>query len=215
MFNKGIHGTILTSEVADRLFFNITASGALDQSFLATLRVLLHSRLPQNETARLVCKAMHFSESEILSASVVQNMNWFVPDEPSSLDASGHHIYIAYTTQPGAGEKMLEIIKANAGKGKRYMNDYIRQDDLQVFYARKVKALFYTDDIGMNTIIFAGKMELKHFHALQMMIPKYLPRLFADNPLTETEAALLKSLGNKSVVEYESLIEQFVRPDRA
>jgi hypothetical protein len=25
-------------------------------------------------------------------------------------------------------------------------------------------------------------LELKHFHALQMMIPKYLPGLFTDNP---------------------------------
>jgi len=78
---------------------------------------------------------------------------------------------------------------------------------LQVFYARKVKALFYTDENEWNTIIFTDKMELKHFHVLQMLIPKYLPRLFADIPLTEKETSLLKSTVNKSAVEYEKLID--------
>jgi hypothetical protein len=42
-----------------------------------------------------------------------------------------------------------------------------------------------------------------------MMIPKYLPLLFADNPLSPEETALLTSLGVRSSTEYERLIEQF------
>ena len=106
---------------------------------------------------------------------------------------------------------MLEIIKANAGAGKRFMTDYTRRDDVHVFFARKTKALFYTHISGNSTIIFMDKLELKHFHVLQMLIPKYLPRIFNDSPLTEIETALLKSTGNKSAVEYETLIGGFAK----
>ena len=82
---------------------------------------------------------------------------------------------------------------------------------MEVFYIRKAKALFYTDDTQRNTIIFAEKLELKHFHVLQMLIPKYLPLLFKDAPLTEAETILLKSTGNKSAMEYELLIEEFAK----
>ena len=212
MFYKGVHNTTLTSEVADRLFHNITASNVPDQSFLATLRALLHKRLLSDETVKLTCKNLLVSSAELTSSSVSQYMNVLLPDIARLPAEPGrHNIYIVYTRLPDVGEKMLEIIRANAGNGKRYMSEYTRRDDLQVFYARKAKALFYTDATGHNTIIFADKLELKHFHALQMMIPKYLPQLFAKSPLTETETNLLKSLGNKSAVEYETLIEGFAK----
>jgi hypothetical protein len=91
------------------------------------------------------------------------------------------------------------------------MPGYTRREDLHIFYARKLKALFYTDEDQHNTVIFTSNLELKHFHALQMMIPKYLPLLFADKPLTDEETALLKSCGSKSAVEYETLIGEYAK----
>ena len=209
MFSKGIYSTMLTSDVANRLFSNVDATNTLDSSFIATLRVLLHKRLPQDEYVHLHCKRLGYSAHDILAASVASCMNNFVPDLMTYPAVNGHNICIVYASQEGAGEKVVDMVKANAGAGKRYLSRYTRRDDLQIFYARKAKALFYTDDTERNTIIFAEKLELKHFHVLQMMIPKYLPHLFAENPLTETEIKLLKSTGNKTSVEYERLIEGF------
>ena len=207
MFNKGIYETMLTSEVAERLFSNITASNALDQTFLATLRIMAHKRLPQNETVHFTCKRIRRSVSELSYATANDCMSWFTPDAVRHPVTSEHGIHIVYEEYPEAGEKMLEIVNANVGR--RYLSNYKRRDDLQVFYARKAKALFYTDDTEKNTIIFAKQLELKHFHVLQMMIPKYLPRLFAENPLTEKEILLLKSTGNKYATEYEKLLDDF------
>ena len=212
MFNKAIYSTTLTSEVADRLFSNITASNAPDQSFLATLRALLRKRRPQNETVQLTCRRLYQSTQELESVSSASHcFTWFLESAPLHPRESTHHIHIIYTAYADAGAKMLDIVKANAGTGKRFMVDYTRQDDLHVFFARKTKALFYTHNSGNSTIIFTDKLEMKHFHALQTMIPRYLPRLFADHPLTGTETALLKSFGNKSAVEYEMLIESFAK----
>lgn len=118
--------------------------------------------------------------SRIEGASIAECMEWFAPETILRLPENGHGITIVHTTYSAVGEKMLEIIKANAGQGKRYMSNFKRRDDLQVFYARKARALFYTDEAERNTVIFMEKMELKHFHALQMMIPKYLPSLFGS-----------------------------------
>jgi hypothetical protein len=202
---------MLTSEVADNLFSRIDATNAPDSTFLSTMRVLLHKRLPQNETVRLTCKAKNYTAQDISNASVAACMGNFMPELVQQSSAPGHNIYIIYALQVGTGEKMLDMVKANIGVGKRYMSNFTRRDDLQVFYARKANALFYTDDTERNTVIFAEKMELKHFHALQMMIPKYLPTLFAESPLTEAEIKLLKCTGGKSSDEYERLIEGFAR----
>jgi hypothetical protein len=46
MFLKEISRITLTNDIADRLFDNITAASyALDKTFLATLRAVLHKRL--------------------------------------------------------------------------------------------------------------------------------------------------------------------------
>jgi len=210
VFNQAIYSTTLTSDVANTLFSNVDAISAMDASFLSTLRVLLHKRLPQDEYVHFNCKELQIGKDSIVAASTSQCMSWFASSFLSP-PAGGHEITIVYNTSPDAGEKMLEIVKANAGDGKRYMANFTRRDDLQVFFARKVKALFYTEDTGRNAIIFAERLELKHFHALQMMIPKYLPSLFADTPLTEAEINLLKSTGGKSAIDYERLIEGFAR----
>jgi hypothetical protein len=208
LFNKPIFNTTLTGETADRLFSNITAPNGLDKSFLATMRVLLHKRIQENRVS-LTCKALHFSEAEIASASTKQALGWFIPEQIKFPTNEQHNIVIIYTTTPNAGAKMLEIIKANTGSGKRHMSSFTRHDDLNVFYARKLNALFYHSEIYRKTVIFTDKLELKQFHALQTMLPKYLPSLFVDSPLTESETALLKSCCNKSAVEYEQLIEEF------
>jgi len=211
MFNKAIHSTTVTSVVADRLFSNITDSYAIDKTFLATLRALLRNRLPHNEKARVVCWAVNCSESEISNMTASQCMSLFIPPVLQQQAATAHNIFIVRASNTNVGEKMLDIVKANAGTGRRYMSNYMCRDDLRVFFARKVNALFYTDAGERNTVIFAANLELKHFHALQMMIPKYLPRLFSNSPLSEAEMALLKSLGNKFAVEYETLIEEFAK----
>jgi len=211
VFSKGIHETALTSEVADRLFSNITESNTLDKSFLATLRALLRNRLPKDETVRVICQRYQFSDTATSAVSASERTNIYVPETATHLSSSEHSIHIVYTETQDAGATMIETIKASAAADGSHIKHYQRRDDLHVFYARKAKALFYTDVSGKNTIIFIEKLELKHFHALQMMITKYLPQLFAATPLTETEVALLKSTGNKSACEYEQLIEELAK----
>ena len=208
MFNKAIFSTQLTGDTADRLFANITSESALDCTFLTTMRCILHKRLPKNESVHLRIKPLYYSLQEIENASLKQAMNWFVSDAINYPTNSQHNIVIVHTTSPDSGEKMLEIIKSNA---KRSLPKFAVQEDLRVFYARKCNALFYHNVSENKTIIFTDKLGLKHFHALQIMLPKYIPSLFSEFPLDDSETDLLKSLGNKSAVEYEKIIDKFAK----
>ena len=174
MFTKPIYSSQFSGEIPDRLFTNITATGALDCTFLTTMRVLFHKRLSENETVKF-----SLTKSEYFTLTESQNNVYKI------------------------------IIVVGEVENFRFMKAYTRLDDLQIFYARKAKATFFKSE--NNTVIFIDKLELKHFHALQIMLPKYIPSLFAEFPLTEKETLLLKSLGNKSAVEYEKLIGEFAK----
>jgi len=148
------------------------------------------------------------TKDDISLRSTAECMGWFIPEASLYSNELTYGIHIVYTEKIDTGEKMLEIIEANVGADKQYLSYYNRRDDLRVFFARKINALFYTDIDGMNTIIFTDRLEMKHFHTLQILIPKYLPILFENSSLTEIETSLLKSTGNKSAVEYEMFINE-------
>ena len=209
MFNKKITDTIFTSEAAERLFSNTSAHYAPDATFLTTLRILLQHRLPQNHSVSITCKPLYLSLNELTGATTSQAFTWFLQDAPLHPRETAHHIHIVYTTSPEVGAKMLEIVNTHAGTGRYLMQDFTAQEDLHIFYARKVKARFLTHESRRSTIIFAERLKPKQFHALQMMMPKYLPELFANIPLNPNELKLLKSLGNKSATEYENIVARF------
>jgi len=209
MFSKAICETALTGSAADRLFTNITDYDAPDKSFLSTMRALLRKRLKPDESVYLCCRKVYLSANDLSAMTPMRCLNNLIPIEITNQSPTGYNIYIIHTETPEAGAKMLEIISANAGSGKRRMSNFTRREDLRVFYARTLNALFYTDETLRNTVIFTDNLDLKRFHILQMMLPKYLPSLFDNSPLTENEIALLKSTGNKSAIDYEKLITEF------
>ena len=211
MFSKKIQDTLLTSDEADKLFPNITATNVPDQSFLATLRALLLRRLPRDETVHLACRVLQLDAVNVSDAVILQYINLFITEKSDYAKPNKHSIFILAVSNPEAGEKMLGIIQSHIGFGKKHLINYTRCDDLRVFYARKMKALFYMDESKTTTLIFLDILGMKHFHVLQMMIPRYLPLVFANSPLADAETALLKSMGNKSSDEYETWITEFTK----
>lgn len=201
MFTKEISSITLANEIADRLFDNITASHyCMDKTFTATLRAVLHGRLLAGESLHLALVPLGYGAvtPDTIAASIRQH------DVNHS-----YTIYIVYSQDKQLGDQMLNIVRSSFGNGKQYFDTYALQEDLRMFYIKMLNGLFYTN--GFSAIIFLETLDMRRFHALQMMIPKYLPRLFAENPLTEIEAALLKSLGGRGHTEYERLIEQFAQ----
>ncbi len=201
MFTKEIGNITLVNDIADRLFNNITASSyGVDKTFAATLRALIPKRLPTNESANVALVTLgHNAVTPDAIADKIRQHDF----------GYSHSIYIVYPQDKNAGNQILDIVRVNFGVGKRYFDAYVMQEDLRIFYIKNLDGLFYTN--GYSTIIFLDHLDIRRFHALQMMIPKYLPKLFADNLLSAEETNLLKSLGSRSHAEYERLIELFAQ----
>jgi len=208
MFTKELNHLTLTNDVADRLFDNITADGyGLDKSFTATLRAVLYNRLPAGESVDLAfvplghhVNSMIESGADILMKEVAGNLSMH---ETSST----YSIYVVYTSGGEQGGKILDIVRSSAGRGRKYLKDHTLIEELRVFYIKMFDGLFFTDN--NSTVIFLKSLDIRIHHALQMMIPKYLPGLFSGMPLAAEEMDLLKSLGNKGHAEYLKLIEMF------
>lgn len=201
MFTKELNNITLTGDIADNLFENITASNyGTDKSFAATLRAVLHKRLPAEESFNLALVPIGYGAvtPEVIATQIIHH------DYGHS-----YSIFIVYPQDKNTGQQLLDTARANIGIGKRYFDTYTLQEDLRVFYIKMLDGLFYTN--GCYTMIFLDSLDMRKWHALQMMIPKYLSRLFTDDPLSAEETTLLKSLGHKTSVEYERLIEQFAQ----
>jgi len=132
MFNNAISSTTLTSEIADRLFSNIVGSDMLDNSFLATLRSLLHKRLPRDKTFKMSCRKIDMQLHALTRSTVSRYLqNWFAPGSLQDISGADYNIVIVYATHPEVGQKLLEIIRALVGVGKRQLNNYNVQEDLE------------------------------------------------------------------------------------
>jgi len=182
LFLKELYNITLANDIAGQLFDNITAANyRADKTFTATLRAVLHKRLPADESLHV---ALVPTTPENIMSSIKQH----------DYDHS-YSIYIVY------GEQVPAAV--------RNLDGYTQREDLRIFYIRMLDGLFYTN--YRSAVIFLDSLDFRKFHALQMMIPKYLPALFADAPLTAEETALLKSLGGRGHAEYERLIEEFAQ----
>ena len=209
MFSKELGNITLASDIADNLFHNITANSyGIDKSFAATLRALLRKRLPDGQSVRVSLVPLSYSQRNLSSVSPDTCMAAFMNDIENVSIRETSRIRIVYPLNKDAGSQILGIVQATAGK---HLARYAVQKDLQLFYIKMLDGLFYIDAECRDAIIFVDSLDIKKFHALQMMISKYLPWLFEDSPLSMEETALLKSLGSRSPIEYERLIEEFAQ----
>ena len=207
MFSTELENLTLANSIANNLFSNITANRfGTDKSFSATLRALLRKRLPDGQSVKVTLVPLIHSIDPLSSASPDACMRSFMSDIENVSIRESSRIRIVYFSGKEAGQRMLNIVQATAGK---HMARYVPQKDLQLFYVKMLDGLFYIDAACKDTIIFVDSLDSKKLHALQMMIPKYLPWLFEDSPLSLEETALLKSLSLKNSSEYERLIEMF------
>jgi hypothetical protein len=201
LFAKEIAQITLTNNVAGRLFDNVTAlSYGTDKTFAATLRALLYHRLPATQSLHMAYIPLgnHMLTADLITESIRMNDGGYT-----------YSIFLVFPQDKSYGKQLFESVRSHIGEGKKYLDTYTEQEDLHAFYIKKLNGLFYQND--HSTIIFLDELDIRRFHALQMMIPKYLPKLFADSPLSVEETALLKSLDTRSSIEYERLIEELAR----
>lgn len=203
MFNKKLTELRLTSDIANSYFDRIRGDYYRDdRSFLATLRALLLNRI-KDKSIRLKIHSYDYSPDSLRGASADAVMS-------ALCDRSRHVINLSNLSSQGALDAAYEKFSSADGMAK-FMPKAAEAKDLEAFVEPFANVKIYIDEERCCTNIIVDRMDMRKFHALQMLIPRYIPWFFNEDPLTQEELALLNTLHERYAPEYERLIEEFAK----
>lgn len=196
MFSKIITTTTLCSEAADCLFEHINAhTYNSDTSFIATARALLAPRLSEGGRIEIVHRGYMFGNE-------VSVGDWML--RPSSNR-------ITVVRVDGSDTGIQNAFACLDGKFLSTHPDYRELEDLKVYMKKYTDARFYISESNKGVYVFIKKLNVRYWHFIQTLLPRLLPWYFKDNPLTDEEKDLIRSLSIIKAETYESLIEEFAK----
>lgn len=212
MFTKEITGLTLANNVADKMFPNLNAEKFRnDESFTATLRALLHSRVPAEESVSVYRTSSRYRNGDIKDKEPTEAVNLFLQDrlDVTNKDCTGVLVLHSFDNTEEENNTSFELLDKWAAQGTE-ITGYEFCEDLTAFFGqKKIKLRFYINPTQKNTLIFMERVDIKKWHIIQSVISRYLPWYFKDNPLTVEEASLVKSLIGRYAPDYEKHIAEF------
>ena len=201
MFSKRLTELTLASDIANGFFKTIIGDYYRDdRSFLATMRALLLNRI-KDKAINLRFRRFDYSVDALKNASADAVAGAVVYDAADSLN-------LTELTTAGAIDVVAEkLSQKEACKGCRNLGREV--SDLKEFAAPFAKILVYINEERRCTNVFVERLDMRKYHALQMLIPRYLPWFFNDAPVDDEELELLNTLTDRYAPKYEAAIEKF------
>lgn len=215
MFTKEIMGLTLTNQIADGLFPNINGVNFRnDRSFLATLRALMYKRVPSGESIYLAVTNSQYTAGEIKGAAPKDCVRAFLRNSRILIDDREGTGVLNIHSFDGTEENNTACFNhLDSGALNELVGGYTALNDVDKWLEQngKVRARVYLNSEKKNTLIFIERLDVKRWHLLQSLIPRYFPWYVADNPFDEEEIALIKSLTKRYAPEYEEKMEAFAK----
>lgn len=213
MFNKTLSGLTLTKQVANGLFHNINGQDFRgDYSFLATLRALMYKRVPKEESIWLSVTSSRYGDREINGASPKDCIRAFLRN--SDILSGNPGIIHVHTFEGNEdGNNACFNLLDNGALNTVLGNAFVALPDVNKFLEQngKVRARVYISEERKSVLIFVDRLDIKRWHLIQSLIPRYMPWYVRENPLDEEEVALIRSLTKRYAPEYVEKIEQFAK----
>lgn len=200
MFNKVICRTPLTSDAANSFFKIYGDHFNDDHSFLATLRALLSSR-SGDDNIRFILGGSQYTQENIRNVGSRAVFGATVsPSQHATNTLFLHRLYA----------------EDNSAVLKRFDDDFCKEYsnfrelmDLRRFVSMYMNARFYISEATHQTVILVEDLNLRKYHFLQALIPRYFPWYFSEKPITDEEKAIITALTSRYAIEYERLITEF------
>lgn len=197
MFRQSITTTPLTNEIANGFFANIGGDAyRSDNSFVASLRALIHKRMPKEDTLTVRFGGSSISKSAVNGGDedTVRSICETMPMNPGTLYI--HDIY-GDEESINANFELIEQKFESAYEGWSHL------EKIKVFYSRSFKVLCFVNPEIKHTVIFTAKMDNRKLHYLQCSIFAVLPWYFnPDDGISDLEMALVYSLREKTSEPY-------------
>lgn len=213
MFSNIISGLTLTSQVAEGLFQNISGSSYMkDETFVATLRALLYKRVSKEESIHLSYSTSSYS-SETVTESTPRSVVRAYLRGSAPLDNKYSQLHIhSFKCLSEDMDANFDVLD-RGGVTATFGPSFVELSDVTVFLkqAAGIRAKIYISEEFKSALIFIERLTSSKLHVLQSVIPRYLPWFFKDDPLTEEDTALLRSLTQKDSTAYMEIIEEIAK----
>ncbi len=212
MFSKEICGLTLANGIASTLFQNIKGDKyRSDESFVATLRALLHSRVPKEESVKLQYTYSDYSAGQLSDSAPRDCVRAFMKN--TYIIYGEHGILLIHSFEGGSEEDNTACFRVLDEGVPKVAKGFKPLDDLSnwIETSAKFRAKIYINEETRNTIVFTEKMSTKRWHMLESLVTRYFPWYFGPNPLNEEELELVKTLTKRYAPNYEAAIETFAK----
>lgn len=198
MFTKSLYGLKFVDEIANELFSQIqqrpyNSAVKMDNSFLATLRALVKPRIPDDETLTLFVGTFRANDVENLNRCIASS-------RPNAIN-----YFYFFGDQANAAIKEIDDNIATQHP------EYEELRDLSKFVEDCATMRFLINKNNKTSIVITTTNSLSIYHYTQSLISRLLPWYFDDNPLTDEERELVRSLTLKTSTKYEKTIEDFIQ----
>lgn len=204
MFSKEIYNLTLTSDIAAEVFPNICGRAyGSDNTFLATLRALLASRMTSDDTLWLEVGSKndrHFNVANRSDTEIVRSL-------VDKVENNTIFVFGLNGTENWNNSVMQSISKVFA----KEFNGFVELEDLSVFSRVKFNTNMrvYINEEDRIAVVFIVELNTKRWHYIQYFTPRYFPWYFKESPVTEEEKLFAKSLTLRTSKTYEQLIESY------
>ena len=217
MFSKEITGLTLANEIASSLFRNINGTKYRnDESFVATLRALLYSRVPKEESIILKRTSTSHRAGSLHGVSPKECVRAFLRESSTDIlygYESGVLLIHSFDGSDDDNTACFAMLDEGMSKAAKESGDYRPMADLAAWIEQEAKfrSRIYMSEKFHNIIIFVEKLNMKRWHLLESLIPRYFPWYFKSSPLADEEKKLLATLTTRYAPKYEEMIQEFAK----
>jgi hypothetical protein len=204
MFRDVLSDTALTSGEANSFFQNINLEPYTnDTTFSASLRALVAPRMPEGDdlSLRFTRSSITKDEAEGLSArDAISAAVGSLPDDRGVFVVHGFQNPVRENN-----EAHMSVVEKNFPS---CCEGYRKIDKITDFYRRlngseSFNVACFVNDQKKSVFLFAERINISKYHALQMATPLALPWYFTkEAPINEDETALIKALNAKDAKAY-------------
>lgn len=202
MFDNVISQSPFLSRTANDVFENIQGTSFRgDYSVLVFMRALLGRRLAPGERIQQFFRSARVSAEELKDHTPRQIIELFV----DSSDIVPNNLIICDIR--GSSDDNAAVIEMLQKELPKELDGFVENKKCQIYFQKSFNAILFSDPDRKTSILFVDRLTVKKLHILLFSIPVALPWYFGkDNKLTPDEMALVKSIGNPDVSEFEMAV---------
>ena len=206
MFRTPIRSTKFSSSAADVMFGNITGGVYQgDVSFLSTVRALISSRMPKEESIHIMFTSSDVSDDDIDSREDMEGLITGV------MDLGQKGVYSIHSLQSDKDTNGKVIEKIDQYFTQVYPS-YSKCEKITVFFQKSFPVTCYLSEELKSVAFFVDYLDMRKLHYIQMALFPTLPWYYnRDEGVTPEEKALVYSLKEKTETAYLDCLETFAQ----